>query len=277
MPEPVRPAPTTAPRSRGRSPWSEWFPCAFGVPALGVSRWSISSSHPSPAAAVSWRVRLDLPQPPRRPVESPQGYGEQTGPSVRHELLGAEQVIAAGACDSPTGVVLPVRRKQLCVGQPRPSPDVPDACSGSASTTSLCGAARAPGSVEKSPRSLGAHLAHRCRSPPRHERGRSAVAFAMRFRRRPDAPHLGTLSAARHVARIRELAVRMYALIVPAAVPFVLLGTVMGLSWWEDHVLPPPKEPAEAPAEAPSTPAAPTALAQLPSSSATLTGVADRS
>ncbi|MEU0398639.1 hypothetical protein ABZ208_39125, partial [Streptomyces sp. NPDC006208] len=74
-----------------------------------------------------------------------------------------------------------------------------------------------------------------------------------------------------------QLAVRMYALIVPAAVPFVLLGTVMGLSWWEDHVLPPPKEPAEAPAEAPSTPAAATAVAQLPSNSRTLTGVADRS
>lgn len=39
----------------------------------------------------------------------------------------------------------------------------------------------------------------------------------------------------------------MYALIVPASVPFVLLGTVMGLSWWEDHVLPPAEEPAEAP------------------------------
>ncbi|MER5461969.1 hypothetical protein ABT010_15010 [Streptomyces sp. NPDC002668] len=51
----------------------------------------------------------------------------------------------------------------------------------------------------------------------------------------------------------------MYALIVPAAVPFVLLGTVMGLSWWEDHLLPPAKEPAEAPAEAPLKPAAPAA------------------
>lgn len=32
----------------------------------------------------------------------------------------------------------------------------------------------------------------------------------------------------------------MYALIVPFSAPFVLLATVMGLSWWEDHVLPPP-------------------------------------
>lgn len=66
----------------------------------------------------------------------------------------------------------------------------------------------------------------------------------------------------------------MYALIVPAALPFVLLGTVMGLSWWEDHVLP-PAEPPEAPAEAPPTPAAPTAPTQLPSKWGTLTGVAD--
>lgn len=31
----------------------------------------------------------------------------------------------------------------------------------------------------------------------------------------------------------------MYALILPALTPFVLLATVMGLSWLEDHVLPP--------------------------------------
>jgi hypothetical protein len=52
----------------------------------------------------------------------------------------------------------------------------------------------------------------------------------------------------------------MYALIVPASTPFVLLAAVMGLSWWEDHVLP-SAEPVEAPAEALSTP---TASAQLP-------------
>ena len=44
----------------------------------------------------------------------------------------------------------------------------------------------------------------------------------------------------------------MYALIVPVSAPFVLLATVLGLSWWEDHVLPsPPAEPAESPVEAP--------------------------
>ena len=50
----------------------------------------------------------------------------------------------------------------------------------------------------------------------------------------------------------------MYALIVPASTPFVLLATVMGLSWWEDHVLPSaePAEPAEASAEDPFPPAA---------------------
>ncbi|MGW3649841.1 hypothetical protein [Streptomyces sp. NPDC000878] len=62
----------------------------------------------------------------------------------------------------------------------------------------------------------------------------------------------------------------MYVLIVPAALPFVLLATVMGLSWWEDHILPTtppptptPTEPAEAPAEAPLAPAAPALLAEL--------------
>ncbi|MFE1832464.1 hypothetical protein [Streptomyces sviceus] len=38
----------------------------------------------------------------------------------------------------------------------------------------------------------------------------------------------------------------MYALIVPASTPFVLLAVVMALSWWEDHILPTsPTEPAE--------------------------------
>jgi hypothetical protein len=44
----------------------------------------------------------------------------------------------------------------------------------------------------------------------------------------------------------------MYALILPASTPFVLLATVMALSWWEDQVLPtPPAQPAEAPGEGP--------------------------
>ncbi|MFD3581719.1 hypothetical protein [Streptomyces sp. NPDC058683] len=46
----------------------------------------------------------------------------------------------------------------------------------------------------------------------------------------------------------------MYALIVPASTPFVLLATVLGLSWWEDRILP-PAEPAEASGEAPLSPA----------------------
>ncbi|MDQ0954786.1 hypothetical protein QFZ24_008709 [Streptomyces phaeochromogenes] len=63
----------------------------------------------------------------------------------------------------------------------------------------------------------------------------------------------------------------MYALIVPVSAPFVLLATVLGLSWWEDHVLPPPPiEPAEAPVEAPFTPAAPVQLPELPGAGATL-------
>ncbi|UGY92351.1 hypothetical protein [Streptomyces gobiensis] len=58
----------------------------------------------------------------------------------------------------------------------------------------------------------------------------------------------------------------MYALIVPASTPFVLLATVLGMSWWEDHILPtPPTGPVEALAEAPFTPAAPAQLPELPS------------
>ena len=64
----------------------------------------------------------------------------------------------------------------------------------------------------------------------------------------------------------------MYALIVPASTPFVLLATVMGLSWWEDHVLPSsPAKPVGAPAEAPFTPAAPAQLPELLSVDTALT------
>ncbi|MDO0934393.1 hypothetical protein QQY66_22930 [Streptomyces sp. DG2A-72] len=64
----------------------------------------------------------------------------------------------------------------------------------------------------------------------------------------------------------------MYVLIVPASVPFVLLATVMGLSWWEDRILPAaPAEQAEAPAEAPFVPAAPAQLAELPRADTALT------
>ncbi|MFE7170266.1 hypothetical protein [Streptomyces sp. NPDC057616] len=55
----------------------------------------------------------------------------------------------------------------------------------------------------------------------------------------------------------------MYALIVPASTPFVLLIVVMALSWWEDRILPPSTEPAESPAETPLTPAAPAQLPEL--------------
>ncbi|MFI1168272.1 hypothetical protein ACH4UM_32970 [Streptomyces sp. NPDC020801] len=64
----------------------------------------------------------------------------------------------------------------------------------------------------------------------------------------------------------------MYALIVPASTPFVLLATVLALSWWEDHILPTmPVEPAEASAEAPFTPAAPAQLPELLGVDAALT------
>ncbi len=64
----------------------------------------------------------------------------------------------------------------------------------------------------------------------------------------------------------------MYVLIVPASVPFVLLATVMGLSWWEDRILPAaPAEPVDSPAKAPIAPAAPARLAELPRADTALT------
>lgn len=62
----------------------------------------------------------------------------------------------------------------------------------------------------------------------------------------------------------------MYALIVPASTPFVLLATVLALSWWEDHILPTPP-PVEALAEAPFTPAVPAQLPEPPGVDAALT------
>ncbi|KPI15596.1 hypothetical protein OK074_2041 [Actinobacteria bacterium OK074] len=67
----------------------------------------------------------------------------------------------------------------------------------------------------------------------------------------------------------------MYALIVPAAAPLVLLATVMGLSWWEDRILPSSRaEPVEASSEVPSAPAAPAPLSELPRADTALTGEA---
>ena len=48
----------------------------------------------------------------------------------------------------------------------------------------------------------------------------------------------------------------MYALLIPVLLPFILLGTVMGLSWWEDHLLP-LVEPAEVVVDIPTAPAIP--------------------
>ncbi|WP_152646050.1 hypothetical protein [Streptacidiphilus albus] len=58
------------------------------------------------------------------------------------------------------------------------------------------------------------------------------------------------------VAPVRRQALLMYALIIPALLPFILLGAVMGLSWWEDHMLPPARH-VEALSEAPQTPSVP--------------------
>ncbi|MET9898180.1 hypothetical protein [Streptomyces sp. NPDC006446] len=64
----------------------------------------------------------------------------------------------------------------------------------------------------------------------------------------------------------------MYALIVPASAPFVLLAAVMSLSWWEDRILPaPPADPVNAPAEAPFAPTAPARLPELPHVDSALT------
>ncbi|WP_369189498.1 hypothetical protein [Streptomyces sp. R08] len=62
----------------------------------------------------------------------------------------------------------------------------------------------------------------------------------------------------------------MYALILPASTPFVLLATVMGLSWWEDHILPTP-EPVEALIEDLLAEAAPGRRSELPRIDAALT------
>ncbi len=61
----------------------------------------------------------------------------------------------------------------------------------------------------------------------------------------------------------------MYALVL--LVPFVLLGTVMGLSWWEDKVLP-DAVPGPALAEAPLTPPTPSVRAELLADSGSLPG-----
>lgn len=67
----------------------------------------------------------------------------------------------------------------------------------------------------------------------------------------------------------------MYALIVPASTPFVLLAAVMALSWWEDRILPSPQtEPAESPAEAPLTPVVPVQFPELTRVDTALTGEA---
>ena len=73
----------------------------------------------------------------------------------------------------------------------------------------------------------------------------------------------------------------MYALIIPGLLPFVLLGTVMGLSWLEDHLLPPvpssqssePSEPSEPFSEPKLVPVAPVPDLQLTSDLDVLTPV----
>ncbi|WP_327351515.1 hypothetical protein [Streptomyces sp. NBC_01304] len=60
----------------------------------------------------------------------------------------------------------------------------------------------------------------------------------------------------------------MYALVL--LVPFILLGAVMSLAWWEDRILP-PTAATEAPAEAPSTPVAAPDHTQPPYGTGSLT------
>ncbi|MEY9964728.1 hypothetical protein ABIA33_002770 [Streptacidiphilus sp. MAP12-16] len=62
----------------------------------------------------------------------------------------------------------------------------------------------------------------------------------------------------------------MYALIIPAALPFVLLGIVMGLSWWEDRLLP-RTGPRESPVETHPTSAVPVPTSQRSAVPASLT------
>lgn len=63
----------------------------------------------------------------------------------------------------------------------------------------------------------------------------------------------------------------MYALILPVLTPFVLLAGVMGLSWWEDHVLP-PAAPVEASAASSRTPSVPAPGPERASIASSLTG-----
>jgi hypothetical protein len=91
-------------------------------------------------------------------------------------------------------------------------------------------AAPAPGSRKPQPPPSEAHGAHR-RGLEAHTAGRNLLPAG--------------------VARIQRQALLMYELIIPGLLPFILLGTVMGLSWWEDHLLPPARSsvPSESLAE----------------------------
>lgn len=63
----------------------------------------------------------------------------------------------------------------------------------------------------------------------------------------------------------------MYALFLPALTPVVLLAGVMGLSWWEDHVLP-PADPVEASTASSRTPSVPAPGPERASTASSLTG-----
>ncbi|MWA08250.1 hypothetical protein [Streptomyces sp. BA2] len=77
-----------------------------------------------------------------------------------------------------------------------------------------------------------------------------------RPRQRLDALHAGISTTARLAAHAPKQAVFMYALV--ALVPFILLATLMSLSWWEDRILPTPADPTDASRTAPTTPGGPT-------------------
>ena len=87
-------------------------------------------------------------------------------------------------------------------------------------------------------------------------RAAPALAADTRSWRGLDAHTAGVILPPAGVALFRRQASLMYALIIPALLPFILLGPVMGMSWWEDRVLP-PAQPAEAPAETLQSPVAP--------------------
>jgi hypothetical protein len=138
---------------------------------------------------------------------------------------------------------------------PEPRQRPPGIFLGHAGQKPCCNAAPAPGSVVSHRLPRRHNDAHRWGSSSPRDR---AVHIRVVTRPRPGRPRCalaGHDSLPAALARTRRQAVLMYALLLPALTPFVLLGTVMGLSWFEDRILPRAAEPTATAPEAPRIPA----------------------